>query len=556
MRKILFLIFTGTVLFFSNVCSFATQVTVDSKIAQVMLYADSVLITRIAEVSLDAGEFNLVFPDIIPEVDEDSLKVTASGEAGFKLFGAQVKKEFLKEAPSARIQEIQAQIRSLNDENRQFEDQKKLLLEEKSFLDSIRLFSGGQIPKDLVTKVPTPQELEGTLGFLDAKLRSNYSAVMDCELKMRSLAEKIDVLERELAQISGPMDKMKRSIIVDAQVNKGGKFSIRVAYLVRGGAQWQPLYDARASFEKNEVELVSYGVVRQSTGEDWNDVEMSLSTAKPSIGGNIPDISPWILRPFQPRVLYRDKMSSMPMAAKAQNRALEMQDEATGSAAPEEEVYATAQEQGIAVIYKLPRNVSVKSDGSEYKLPVSNQILKANFEYSAYPRMSPLAYLGSRVTNSKELQLLAGKVNIFLEGDFVGTSNINNISPGEEFDLYLGADENVKIKREVIEKKSDETLIANIPSPVKQITCKYKLSAENYKSRRIKVKLFDAVPVSAEDRIKVKINQVSLEPKVKDWKDRKGIWLWELELEPKAKQEIFLNFTISHPREMQVEGID
>jgi uncharacterized protein (TIGR02231 family) len=539
------------------VCSYASQVTVDSRISQVMLYADSVLITRTAEVSLDAGEFNLVFPDIIPEVDENSLKVTASGEAGFKLFGAQVKKEFLEETPSARIKEIQAQIRSLNDENRQFEDQRKLLFEEKAFLDSIRLFSGGQIPKDLVTKVPTPQELEGTLGFLDAKLRSHYSAVMDCELKMRALAEKIDVLERELAQISGPVDKIKRSIIVDAQVNKGGKFSINVAYLVRGGAEWQPLYDARASFEKNEVELVSYGVVRQFTGEDWNDVEMSLSTAKPSIGGNIPYISPWVLKPFQPRMFSRDKMASMPMAARMQNQALEMKDEAvTGAAAPEEAAYADAQERGISVVYKLPRKVSVKSDGSEYKLPVSNQVLKANFEYAAYPRISPFAYLGSRVTNSKELQLLAGKVNIFLDGDFVGASNINNISPGEEFDLYLGADENVKIKREIIEKKSDETLFANIPSPVKQIAFKYKLSAENYKSRRIRVKLFDAVPVSEEDRIKVKINQVSLEPKEKDWKDRKGIWLWELELEPKAKQEIFLNFTISHPREMQVEGLE
>ncbi len=555
MKRSLFCV-TVAILSFAYAVSFAAQVTVDSRITQVMLYADSVLITRTAEISLDPGEFSLVFPDIIPEVDENSLKVTASGEAGVKLFGAQVKREFLKETPAAKIQELQAQIRSLNDEKRQLEDQRKLLMEEKSFLDSIRLFSSGQLPKDLVTKVPAPQELEGTLGFLDSKLRLHYSSVMESELKMRDIAEKIDVFERELAQISGPMEKMKRSIIVDAQVNKKGTFSLNVAYLVRGGAEWQPLYDARASFEKNEVELVSYGVVRQSTGEDWNDVVMLLSTAKPSIGGNIPYISPWVLRPFQPRVLYRDKMS-MPMAARVQNQALEMKDEeAAGAAAPEEVAYASAQERGISVVYQLPRKVSVKSDGTEYKLPVSAQVLKADFEYATYPRMSPFAYLGSRVANSKDLQLLAGRVNIFLDGDFVGTSNINNISPGEEFDLYLGADENVKIKREIVEKKSDETLIANIPSPVKQTAFKYKLSAENYKSRKIKLKLYDAVPVSEDDRIKVKVNQVSLEPKVKDWKDRKGIWLWELALEPKAKQEISLSFTISHPREMQIEGLE
>jgi hypothetical protein len=69
------------------------------------------------------------------------------------------------------------------------------------------------------------------------------------------------------------------------------------------------------------------------------------------------------------------------------------------------------------------------------------------------------------------------------------------------------------------------------------------------------VKLFEALPVPEDDRIKVKIEKVSLEPKEKDWKDRKGIWLWELELEPKAKKEIFYNLVVEHPREMQIEGL-
>jgi uncharacterized protein (TIGR02231 family) len=197
----------------------------------------------------------------------------------------------------------------------------------------------------------------------------------------------------------------------------------------------------------------------------------------------------------------------------------------------------------------------VKSDKSEHKFPVSSQILSAEFEYSSYPRISPFAYLGSRVTNSKGLQLLAGRVNIFLEGDFVGFSGIGNIAPSEEFDLYLGIDENVKVKRELLEKKVDETLIAGIPSRTKKTTFKYKLTVENYKSKKIKVKLFEAIPVSEDDRIKIKINEISLKPNKEDWEDRKGIWLWELELDTQQKQEIFYNFTVEHPRDMLVEGL-
>ena len=69
------------------------------------------------------------------------------------------------------------------------------------------------------------------------------------------------------------------------------------------------------------------------------------------------------------------------------------------------------------------------------------------------------------------------------------------------------------------------------------------------------MKLFEAMPVSEEKRIVVKINQVSLEPKQKDWQDRKGVWLWEFDLEKGAKQEITYIFTVEHPRDMQVEGL-
>jgi len=146
-------------------------------------------------------------------------------------------------------------------------------------------------------------------------------------------------------------------------------------------------------------------------------------------------------------------------------------------------------------------------------------------------------------------------LNIFLEGDFVGTSHIDNIAPGEEFDLYLGIDENVKVKRELIEKKIDKTLIAGIPTRTKKTTFRYKLTVENYKSKKIKVKLFEAIPVSQDDRIKIKISEISLEPTKEDWEDRKGIWLWELELESQQKQEIFYTFTVEHPRDMLIEGL-
>jgi uncharacterized protein (TIGR02231 family) len=525
---------------------------VKSEISEICVYTDSALINRITHLELDKGTYTAIFSDIIPEVDENSLRVSVEGTAIIKLFGVQVKREYLEEVPSERIKQLKGEIQKLEDEITRMQNLKTILTEKKKFLNSITLFSNIQIPQDLITSMPQISDLENILIFLDTELKDIYAQALDCELEIRDLRNKVETLKRELSQISGVQRKLKRSIMVELEVLKEGTTDLIVSYLVRG-ASWNPIYDARANFEKSQVELVSYGVIKQITGEDWLEVDCALSTAKPRTGGSMPYVASWFLRPYQHEVL-SDKVSA-PLATAYQTEAFKKEAGALEERAESEMKYATAEEKGIAIIYKLPSKVSVKSDRSEHKYPVSSQFLSAEFEYSSYPRVSPFAYLGSRVTNSKGLQLLAGRVNIFLEGDFVGFSGIGNIAPSEEFDLYLGIDENVKVKRELLEKKVDETLIAGIPSRTKKTTFKYKLAVENYKSKKIKVKLFEAIPVSEDDRIKIKINEISLEPDKEDWEDRKGIWLWELELDTQQKQEIFYTFTVEHPRDMLVEGL-
>ena len=545
------MMFLGLILFI-GVNGYATEIEVKSEISEICVYTDSALINRVSRLELKTGTYQAAFTEIIPEVDENSLRVSAEGTAIIKLFGAQVKTEYLEEVPSERIKQLKEEIQKLEDEITRVENLKTILMEKKEFLNSITLFSNEQIPQDLMTRMPQISDLENILFFLDTELKDIYTQSLNCELEMRDLKNKVETLKRELSQVSGVQRKLKRSIIVELEVLKEGATDLKVSYLVKG-ASWNPIYDARANFEKSEVELVSYGVIKQVTGEDWLEVDCALSTAKPRVGGSMPYVASWFLRPYQPEVM-RDKVSAIPAPA-YQSEAFKKEAGALEESVESEMRYATAEEKGIAVIYNLPSKISVKSDKSEHKFPISSQILPAEFEYSSYPRVSPFAYLGSRVTNSKGLQLLAGRVNIFLEGDFVGFSGISNIAPSEEFDLYLGIDENVKVKRELLEKKVDETLIAGIPSRTKRTAFKYKLTVENYKSKKIKVKLFEAIPVSEDDRIKIKIDEISLKPGVEDWEDRKGVWLWELELDPQQKQEIFYTFTVEHPRDMQVEGL-
>ncbi len=534
---------------------------VDSHISQVTVYPDSALITRVGTVELAVGAQEISFADIIPDIDEDSLKVSGRGTAAVKIMGARVKKEFLQEAAGARVKELEQQIQATADELRKIGDAKSVAISKKQLLDAVLSFSSDQLPEDMATKMPQAKELGDLLSFLDASYKDYYAVLQGLDAKERDVRKQLDVLQRELAQVSRSQ-KMKRSIAVDVEAAKAGSLTLEITYLVRG-ASWYPVYEARTHFDKSQVELVGFGVVRQKTGEDWKDVEVTLSTAKPTVSGHMPEFSSWILRPYQPpQFASRRKgvFSSKAMLV-AEDQAMDKEElmEAAGALAPAEEEakmeYAAVEEKGVSIVYKISKKAMIKADGSEERLPVLAQDLDAKFQYSAYPRASAFAYLTARVANQKDLQLLPGRMNVFLEGDFVGVSQLAAIAPGEEFDLYLGIDENVKVKKEEIERKVDDVLLGGIPAPNRKITIAFKTTIENYKNKDITFELFDSVPVSEDERIKVRVERVTPEPKEKDYKDKKGVWRWEFKLDPRAKKEISYTTVIDYPRSLQVEGL-
>lgn len=539
--------------FMQNAC--AQSMEVSSRISEVCVYPDSALVSRDAAVDVSAGQATVVFADLVPALDEDSLRVSAQGSADVKILSARVLKEYLPEVGAEEVRKLQEHLQGLEDEKQSILHARSALEDEKKFLDSFRFFTGSELPKDLVTQIPDAETLTGALSFLQSALADYYARSREAGIALRQLDKQIEAARRKLQEVSGGTQKIKRSIAVDLDVQKAGTTTVRVAYLV-WGASWKPQYDARAAFDKAKVEFVTYGIVCQKTGEDWQEVVLSLSTARPSRGGRMPYVAPWLLRPIETRAR-RAKLEMMesPMAGGAVDAQMEAFSDKDKALPEPEEQLSYVHEKGVAIVYTLPGKVSVPSDGTEHKRAVFSQAMSADFLYSSYPRSTTDAYLGSRVKNAPDAQLLAGTVQVFIDGDYVGVSSVDAIGPGEEFDLYLGVDENVKVKREQVEKKVDQTLIAGIPSNSRRTRFTYKLTVENYKTKPATVKLFEALPVSEDDRIKVKIESVTREPKQKEWEDRRGVWLWELTLAPGAKHEITYTFSVEHPRAMDVEGL-
>jgi uncharacterized protein (TIGR02231 family) len=147
-------------------------------------------------------------------------------------------------------------------------------------------------------------------------------------------------------------------------------------------------------------------------------------------------------------------------------------------------------------------------------------------------------------------------MNIYFGGRFVGKTFLKEKKPGEDFEVNLGADREVKVKREKVNDKITETtFFGKIErlTVIRDLT--YKISAENLKDKSVIIKILDNIPVSKTDKMEVKDVVMTPEPSKKNFQDKEGVMLWEIPLPVKGKQEITIKFTITYPKDMPLAGL-
>jgi uncharacterized protein (TIGR02231 family) len=530
--------------------AFAESIEVKSKVTKVTVYTNAAQITRQAQVNIKAGFNEVVFTNVPENLNEGTLTVSAKGEAQAKILDAKIKKIFLERPESEQVRKLEDEIRELEDKIVEFNNRQTVIGEEREFLKSIKLYAAQQIPEDLVTKMPKSEELDSLNSFLKEKWQDTFVRELEIEKQSRNTKKRLARLKKDLSQLHQAQRREKRVISIELDVQKPGSLTISASYLMYQ-ASWYPEYDARVNYEKQKVELICLGVVKQVSGEDWQGVELTLSTAKPTVSGRMPELQSWILRPYQPQPVRKKRVQIF--APSMEKMRVGAGDIAEGILEEKEAamLYAQAEEKLTSVNYKITRSVDIKSDGSKHRLPVFTQDFSVKFQYSTTPKLSPFAYLVARVTNERE-QLLPASLRIFLDDIYVGTSSINAVGTGEELDLYLGIDEGVKVKREKLKEKKKEIWIAGIKRKNQVIIVTYKITVENYKNKDIKLDLFDHIPVSQSDQIAVKVLEMQPKPNEEDYEDRKGVMQWKLNIASRHKEEVIITYQIEHPRNMNI----
>ena len=534
----------------------------ESRITAVTVFPDRAGVTRAATLNLPKGSHTIKVAPLPSQVEAESVAAKASGEAEVTLYGVRLVTTQLEAAQDPKVKELEDLIRRGERFEREARKKKEILAQERTYLSSIQAASSEQVGKDLVTKSPSASDAAALLAFLDEAFLKNLDreeAIDDGEEidgGLEGNARELDKLRRELADLAQGRQKQETAILVDVEAEKAGAFRLEVSYRVPG-ASWQPSYEARTSTASNEVELVSYGVIRQRTGEDWTDAQLVLSTAKPAISGSMPELAPWFLRPWQPvpaasGVMKMARMDAAAPAEEAQRQDGRMKEEERPGMNEAKMAYAAVESQGPSVTFRLPAAQSIPSDWQPHKVPVGSQRFKAELAYEATPKLMPYAFLRAKVTNATGTFFLPGPAAVFLDGAFVATAALAQIAPGEAFDLYLGADERVKVERKQLKERVEVSLLPGLRGKMKSIDYEYLTTVENYTGRRIVVTVFDQIPVSEREEIVVE----SIKPvpgEVEKDKEKPGVFSWKQDLSQNQKQELHLSYRIRYPVDMQVQ---
>lgn len=564
----------------------ASAALAESRLEAVTVYPDRAVVRREARIAAPAGVSEWSFPGLPAGLLDDSVQLSARGEVAASLLDIVTRTVFVANEPDARVKTLEDRLAGSRREEAVLNDRKALLDSQRALL--------GSIEKAYTTPAAgaagaTPSARPGLDDF--AKLLS-FSAeqrtrldeqARALEVERTALSENIAAAENQLRELRGKQPGRRATKVVTVRLSApaAGALDLRLGYALQG-ASWTPAYDARLRSAERQVRLDAFGLVRNATGEDWSSVQLTLSTARPGLGGSAPEISPWfvdVTRPARPApvasVISQPGMPSSPQRPVFHNNArlLGAAGEAIllGDAAPPPPpadasfAQATVEAAATSASFRIATPVTVPSDNNPQRVPIGSAAFAAELQYQATPKLQETAYLAAYVRNTSELPFLAGAMNVFLDDTFVAGSRLGTTMPGEKFALSLGADEGISIKRKVVSRFTEDT---GLTSRGRRTTYDFLVTVTNNKRGPERIVLKDAVPVARDEKIVVRLlapaerellkpEEAAVQPpRPGIARDSDGKLTWRFDLRPGERREIPLRFTIDHPADLVVSGLE
>jgi uncharacterized protein (TIGR02231 family) len=509
-------------------------------IRAVTLYPDRAAVTREVRLRLDQGLWTVRIPELPASVAEDSLQARVRGSA--RLLGVEysaVRQADFASSPEGtalaeRVRDLRRRVANLAQDRAALEAHEKLV-------DAVGIRpSAGALPDGAAQ----PIDLKSVERQLEA-VAAEKAHILE---ESRRLADAKEAAERELAVAEGQLaarggaDRVERAAVVVVSVPEAGAAEIDLTYLV-GRAGWAPAYAIRSEADRSKVAIEYDAMVVQQTGEDWRDVRLSLSTAEPTRASSPPPVAPWFVDVVVPVPVAMpstgvamefapDSEAPEPMAPGAPNEGGAFGKPDAALALRDLAADADVADAGIAVSFELPRPVTLVSDAAKrQRTRIGTVAPEAAFGYVAAPILTERVFLRGTLRNASPFQLLPGRAQVFMGGEFVGEAQVPSVAPQGEFRTWFGPDPALAARREVLSKV---TGASGLFGGAELTAWNNRITVSNGTGRDVAVEVLDRRPVSRNEKVEARLAAatpaLSADKEYVERRQPQGILRWDLQV--------------------------
>ncbi|MEL6391743.1 MAG: mucoidy inhibitor MuiA family protein [Bacteroidota bacterium] len=598
---------------------------INSQLTEVTVFRSGAQLLRKAEVQLPSGRQILVFPGLSQKLDPQSIQLKATGDFTILSVGAQIDYEtqVVFESEAAGLRDRQD---SLSFQKEELELALQLGREELEILDQNRNFRGSESNLD-------PAVLRANTAYHRERLQSIRQEALTINRRLRNMEEELSRIANRLRQIDATEKKETKRVVVKIDNPRQQQAELELSYLATG-AVWNPSYDLRVAQIDEPLTLIYRAEIGQQTGEDWEDVKLTLSTGNPTRSAVAPELAPWRLFRSQPGVTIRNarkldffsadgirlvegrvtdengepligasvlvegtstgavtdvdgnytvyvpgessnlvfsytgfQSTRIPVngsqidvhlndsgvlmeevvvmgSSRRSRRSARNQEAEAGPPPVADPVRVESRRQATTVVFEVELPYSIPSGSETETVELVRHEVPATYSYVSVPKIDPRAYLQASITNWEQYDLLSGETQLFFEGTYLGSAYLDLDNMTDTMNLSLGVDESIIIERNRQEDFRRGQFIGS-----KKIASRgWAISVRNTKSRTIKLRLIDQVPISGDAQIDIKTEL----PDFIQQRENSGIFEWSVDLSPGQEEQMTFSYEVRYPSDMRV----
>lgn len=533
MKKLTLLI--SLILSFNTIFSSESKTTVPSKIKEVTVFQKGAQVYKSGYVNINSGVTDLLITELPRNINQQSIQVKGFGK--FTILSVNYQLNYLRsQKQSKEIKVLEDSLDFLKYKKKDIENKIEIYKAEEGILLANKSIGGDQSGVSVTA-------LKEAMNYFHSKLNEIKSKELELSKSLVDINENINRIKNQLNPLRTKRNSPTSEVLVKVLAKEKTKAILDLKYVVYD-AGWTPEYDLRAIDITKPVQLNYKAKVFQSSGEDWENVKLTISTGNPQISGVKPEIYPWFISFYEPPQITIRGARSQPMAKAVYNE-IEIMDFEEDIMTEAEEIYFETTTSQTSVEFNIDIPYTIPTDSKAYTVQINEFSLDAEYTYYAAPKINESAFLLAQITGWEQYNLLPGSASIFFEGTFVGNSNIDPRKANDTLNLSLGRDESIVVTRTKIKDFESQRVIG----VNKKETFGYEIEIRNNKNTNITIIVDDQFPISTNKDIEVE----QIEKSGAKFYETTGKLSWEFDLKSRESKKLEMKYSVKYPKDKRIE---